>query len=164
MLNAFSTNIYVLNIEKTFLGLAYIISSRKHSPESQRFIACPCYDCTSIWTHGQVKNSECMPCQSWYLLHFWILPNIDLIQRKSMSWNKFVQSFAENQIANLWTSVNWSYCCSLQSVSELYGFISCTSSWKKKAMLMRWPSYSLNCSHMIAVFHDRLIWLQIPNV
>lgn len=45
-----------------------------------------------------------------------------------MSANEFVESFAENEIANLRADIDCFDCCAVESVSEPDGSVSCSSS------------------------------------
>lgn len=105
-----------------------------------------------------------MCCESRYFLHFGIFPNINLIERVSMSRDKLIECFTEDQIANLRACVYGASSCSFKSISELDGFVSSSSSRQKKSMLVRRPSYCLHSSNVITVFCHWLLWLHIPNV
>lgn len=52
----------------------------KNVPESQSFISSTCYDRATVWVHGQVEHSECVPRQRCYLFHGRVLPHYDLVE------------------------------------------------------------------------------------
>ena len=62
-------------------------------PESQSFIACPCYDRGAIWAHSQIKDPVRVPGEGRYLLHGGILPYYYLVQGVAVCAYKLIVCF-----------------------------------------------------------------------
>jgi hypothetical protein len=122
-----SSNHHVVHIKQTAHFFRGFVLIRENVPEPERFISGSSNYCTSIGTHGEVQHSVGMSCQGCNLLHFGILPYVDLVLGISVSTDQFVQTFAENQVTNLRANVHGFYCCSIQSVSETDCSVSCSS-------------------------------------
>ena len=61
-------------------------------PESERFVARPSDNALSVWRHGQIKHAVSVASERGNFVHLRVFPNDDLVERVSMSADKFISS------------------------------------------------------------------------
>jgi hypothetical protein len=118
----------VVGVENTARFFGPFMSVGEDVPESQSFITRPRYYGASVRAHRQVKYSVGVAREGGSLLHLGILPDVDLVLRVSVGTDKFIQSLAEHQVADLGTNVHGFDGGSRESVSKFDCSISSSSS------------------------------------
>ena len=104
-----------------------------------------------------------MTCQSRDFLHRWILPNVNLVERVSMSGDDFICGLGEHQIANLRSSINVVDWLKSMSVPESNATISSTSTCCEKSSLVWIPGNGFDGGIMFAELSSSLFTSVVPD-
>lgn len=102
-----------------------------------------------------------MACEGCDLLHGWVLPHNDLVERVAVSGYNLVVVLTEHQVTNLTSSVDRVNWLQRQRVPELNASISGTSACGEKSVLMRRPA---NCFYSSGVLRESSHGLAALNV
>ena len=133
-------------------------------PKPQSLISCTCHQSLTVWRACKIENSKGMTRQSRQFFHSWIFPDYDLILTVTMSTNKLIGILAEHQIAYLTSCFEGTEWAESKCVPESDASISCAATTSQEAVLMRTPSYSFDCSHVIRELSLWcMAWVQAPQ-